>query len=259
VTTDLVGLAEALAVVAGSEEGAVQLSVNILVSGAKAFGGAPRDDREHHVIDQARRAGVLAGDGTPNIGPAAELVRICDLMRHLTPAPQPRPLEPDLVFTAPAGIPVEPVTRLDLLVADVVRMATTTLHLGGPFWNAAGFALLDPVVEPALDRGVEVDLWLHTSTDDHIDVPLSWATKLARRGTVRQHWYQSDGVSLMHAKFVVADAKRGYLGTANLTSLGMSAHVEIGTELTAKQCGQLLEFLQLLQAHDRFGPTPQGH
>ena len=255
-TSDLVALAEALAVVAGGKRQAVDLSVKVLVEGRSAFAG-PRDDRERHVIERARRAGVLNADGTPNVGAAAELVRVCDLFSRIAPPPAPRPAEVDLVFTAPPGVPVEPVVRLDLLVADVIRMATTTLHIGGPFWNQAGFALLDPVVQPALEREVELDLWLHTSTEEHLDVPRDWIRRLQRLGTVREHWYQSDGVSLMHAKFVVADEKRGYLGTANLTSLGMTAHVEIGTELTRRQSRQLLGFLELLDANDRFGPSPQ--
>jgi phosphatidylserine/phosphatidylglycerophosphate/cardiolipin synthase-like enzyme len=257
VTTDFVALAEALAVAGGSKAGAVDLAVRILVSGRAALSG-PRDDRERLVLDRAVRAGVLNPDGTPNIGPAAELVRVCDLLSKVAPAAAAPGPEPDLVFTAPPGVPVEPDVRLDLLVADVIRMATQSLHIGGPFWNLAGLALLDPVVLPAVERGVEVDLWFHTSEDDHVEVPLEWSTRLARSGTVRAHWYQSDGLSLMHAKFVVADQRRGYLGTANLTSLGMSAHVEIGTELTQRQSTQLVTFLELLDAQDRFLRSPQA-
>lgn len=256
-TADVVALAEALAVVAGDKHAAVQLAVRILSEGLAAF-GAPRDDRERHVVDRARRAGVLNGDGTANVGAAAELVRVCDLLSRLALAPVPAPAEPDLVFTAPPGVPVEPVVRLDLLVADVIRMSTTSVHVGGPFWNQAGLAILDPVAQPALERGVTIDLWLHTGDDAYQEIPLEWADRLSRLGTVRQHWYRSDGASLMHAKFVVADGVRGYLGTANLTSYGMTAHVEIGTELTARQSAQLLEFLVLLDRHERFQATPPG-
>lgn len=256
-TADLVALAEALAVVAGDKHRAVDLAIQILVQGRDAL-AAPRDDRERHVVERARRAGVVNVDGTPNVGAAAELVTICELLSRLAPTPLPKPDEPDLVFTAPPGVPVEPVVRLDLLVADVIRMATRTLHIGGPFWNQAAFALLNPVIQPALERNVELDLWLHTSEEEHLEIPRKWAAGLARTGRVREHWYQSDGVSLMHAKFVIADENRGYLGTANLTSLGMHAHVEIGTELTERQCRQLLDFLSLLDASDRFLPSPQS-
>lgn len=256
-TTDFVALAEALAVAAGSKSGAVDLAVKLLVHGREALPG-PRDDRERTVMDRAVQAGVINPDGTPNISATAELVRVCDVLSRVAPTAQRPAPEPDLVFTAPPGVPVEPALRLDLLVADVIRMATTSLHIGGPYWNAAGFALLDPVVLPALERGVEVDLWLHTSEGDHVSAPLDWAARLAQAGVVRTHWYQSDGLSLMHAKFIVADRARGYLGSANLTSLGMSAHVEMGTELTAKQSTQLIDFLELLDAHDRFQPTPRA-
>lgn len=235
----------------GSKEEAVRLAVRILSEGAGAL-GVPRDDRERIVAERARRIGVINPDGTSNIATAAELVRICDLLSRVSPAPALPVNEPDLVFTAPPGVPIEPVVRLDLLVADVIRMSTISLHIGGPFWNEGGLAILDPVVIPALERGVTLDLWLHTSGDDYISVPRDWIARLRDHGQVTEHWYQSVGVSLMHAKFVIADVHRGYLGTANLTSLGMSAHVEIGTELTARQCQQLVSFLVLLDANDRF-------
>lgn len=250
-TSDLVSLAEALAVMAGTKDDAVALAVRLLAEGGAVL-GTPRDDRERIVSERARGAGVINADGTANIANAAELVRVCDLLSRVSPAPPPPATEPELVFTAPQGVPIESVVRLDLLVADVIRMATTSLHIGGPFWNDAGFALLDPVVIPALERGVGVDLWLHTSDDDHIDVPRQWIERLRRHGQVQDHWYESSGASLMHAKFVVADVHRGYLGTANLTSLGMTAHVEIGTELTPRQCSQLIDFIVMLEAHGRF-------
>lgn len=172
------------------------------------------------------------------------------------PAPSPRGA--DLVFTAPAGVPIEATARLDLLVVDVIRMATALLHVGGRFWNGTGFALLEPVVVPALTRGVELDLWTNTSTDEFTQTPLEWASRVRSHGTVRENWYQSEGGSLMHAKFVVADTQRGYSGTANLTSLFMTAHVEIGAEPTARQCGRLLDFLMLLEAYGRFSPVPRA-
>ena len=47
--------------------------------------------------------------------------------------------------------------------------------------------------------------------------------------------------SLMHAKFVVADGVTGYFGTANLTPLGLSEHLEIGVALAPTQAASLLQ------------------
>jgi phosphatidylserine/phosphatidylglycerophosphate/cardiolipin synthase-like enzyme len=52
----------------------------------------------------------------------------------------------------------------------------------------------------------------------------------------------------MHAKFVVADGRRGYLGSANLTSFGLTQHVEVGVGLTAPQAQELLRLIDGLVA-----------
>src|SRR6266511_4919268 len=78
-------------------------------------------------------------------------VQTCALPIFPPTQPRPAPDEP-LVFTVPpeAAKLIQPRQRLDLLVADVIRDSTTTLHIGGPFWNEEGFGLLRPVLEPAL-------------------------------------------------------------------------------------------------------------
>ncbi len=51
----------------------------------------------------------------------------------------------------------------------------------------------------------------------------------------------------MHAKFVVSDGTRGYFGSANLTSLGLGEHFEVGVGLTTQQAQQLMELLDQLR------------
>jgi hypothetical protein len=58
---------------------------------------------------------------------------------------------------------------------------------------------------------------------------------------------------MLHAKFVIGNRTRGYLGTANLTSWGLQGgHVEAGVELTPGQCERFVVFLEQLRASGMF-------
>lgn len=50
----------------------------------------------------------------------------------------------------------------------------------------------------------------------------------------------------MHAKFCISDGTQGYFGSANLTSLGLSHHVEVGVRLSPTQCSDMLRLLDAL-------------
>ena len=62
----------------------------------------------------------------------------------------------------------------------------------------------------------------------------------------------------MHAKFVVSDGERGYFGSANLTSLRLGEHFEVGVGLTPDQARQLLELVNSLRESGLFTPLKQG-
>jgi phosphatidylserine/phosphatidylglycerophosphate/cardiolipin synthase-like enzyme len=56
----------------------------------------------------------------------------------------------------------------------------------------------------------------------------------------------------MHAKFIVGDRSRGYFGTANLTSLVLGEHLEMGVALAPAQAVSLLSLLESLEQADLF-------
>jgi phosphatidylserine/phosphatidylglycerophosphate/cardiolipin synthase-like enzyme len=58
----------------------------------------------------------------------------------------------------------------------------------------------------------------------------------------------------MHAKFIVGDRSHGYFGTANLTSLGLAEHLEMGVALAPTQALSLLTLLESLEQADLFTP-----
>jgi phosphatidylserine/phosphatidylglycerophosphate/cardiolipin synthase-like enzyme len=54
--------------------------------------------------------------------------------------------------------------------------------------------------------------------------------------------------TLLHAKLVVADSRRGYLGSANLTHKALDANLEVGLALTSGQSRTVAELFSFLES-----------
>jgi hypothetical protein len=208
---------------------------------------------------QAAHLGLVDDRGQPRQVRMAQFVMVMDLLEAIPIRPLAAPTPEQLVFTVPPAVRdlITPATRLDLLVNDVIARATSTLHMGGPFWNEDGWDLLEPVLIPALNRrGVSVTFYLHPHTDKDRSLIKRRLRKLERFGRVVQRWWAGGSPSLMHAKFVVADSGRGYFGSANLTSLGLGQHLEVGVALQPVQSESLLALLDALERAEFFKDVP---
>jgi phosphatidylserine/phosphatidylglycerophosphate/cardiolipin synthase-like enzyme len=201
---------------------------------------------------QARELGLVDAEGNPDIVRCAQLILVLDIVAAV---PLPRQREPHaepLVFTVPPEVNhlLAPGERLDNLVADVIRSATDNLQIGGPYWNAEGFSQLRPVLQPALEvRHITCDFYLHRSRKEYNISVQRFISELGDQDRVNVWWYAGDRGSLMHAKFCIADKQVGYFGSANLTSLGLRQHIEVGIKLSPEQCQGLTRlFLTLVQA-----------
>ncbi|MDP1795130.1 MAG: phospholipase D-like domain-containing protein [Acidimicrobiales bacterium] len=244
----VVRTAEMLAAVAGDKQRAVGLAKEVLLSGAAAL---PHNGGDLVAATKAElvNAGVLVGTDVDVVA-AANLLVVCDIAARLTPDPVPPPQDPRLVFAAPAGIEIADWERLGPFIIDVIRQATTTLHIGGAFWNDAGFDALNAVLVPALQtRKVITNLYVNKPDDKYRDSLNQWIARLAAAGPLTVRWFTGPKPTMLHAKFVIRDRGHGYLGTANLTSWGMDdGHVEAGVELTANQSERFVQFLEQLSA-----------
>ena len=217
-----------------------------------------RGDAAVVFTDRARADGLLAADNSVDRVRLAQLVLVLDIIAAV-PAAQPRPGQDEpLVFTVPRAVErfLTPRQRLDLLVTDVIARAGTTLHIGGPFWNESGWETLRPVVLPALSqRRVAATFYLHPHESGHLTFIERMLSEAQSHGNVRALWWGGGAPSLMHAKFVVSDGIGGYFGSANLTSLGLGTHLEMGVGLTTTQAESLLELLHSLEAAGHFSPN----
>lgn len=216
------------------------------------------------IADDARALGLVDQDGVCDPIVAAEMLVVMDVLaRAQVPISHPAESEPaELVFTVPAAAAglVAAHRRLDLVVRDALSTACDELLVGGPFWNQEGVDLLSPLLQAAISaRCVAVKVYAHKFSEPDEDSSLAQPLKIlveelrttvrsTGRGSVRLMWFRGDMRSLMHAKFVVADRRGGYLGTANLTSKGLGEHLEVGVSLVESQAIQLSTLLEALEA-----------
>jgi phosphatidylserine/phosphatidylglycerophosphate/cardiolipin synthase-like enzyme len=255
--TDLVPAAELLGDLAGDRAGAVALAARILTDGAAAL-PRPQTDVSAAARAELQLRGVVASNGSVHQGRSAELLIVTEILA-VASSPAERPTtEPRLVFSTPPGsIAIADRERLDGLVLDVIRRATTSLVLAGAFWNTAGFEILEDVLLPAIaDRGVDTAIYVNRASPAHLPTLRQHLAELESARPVRVRWFVGNGPTMLHAKAVVRDRCHGYLGTANLTSWGMREHIEAGIELTAGQSERLVRFLEELDTAGLFQGAP---
>ncbi len=235
---------------AGGFERAGEWVAEIQRTGVSAFDQVGLTTDTRIVVErEARQLDLVDSEGRPVSSRIAELALVLDIIAAVPPPRKPEPRSEPLVFTVPPEVShlLTPAERLDILVADVIRSATKAVHIGGPFWNADGLALLRPVLQPALEvRGVECDFYAVRHGAEWDGAIIQFVRELGQCGRATLWWYAGHEGSLMHAKFCIADAQVGYFGSANLTSLGLGQHVEIGVKLSSSQCAELLKLIAAL-------------
>ena len=227
----------------------VEFVDRIRAQGAEALGNSGHSDLRLIVERKLEQAGVLASDGSPNTVQAAWLVVVADILTAVRPVQaSPTQVRP-LAFTLPteAADLVRPSHRIDLLIGEAIRDAVRHLVISSPFWNVEGLESLRPAIEAAQTvRHVTCEFFTHSLTG-HSQVLVEFTESLPRQDLTRVWAFDGERGSLMHAKFVVSDVTRGYFGSANLTSLGLSEHFEVGVGLATHQAQQLMELLDQLR------------
>lgn len=163
-----------------------------------------------------------------------------------------------LVWTLPAGHPLR--ARLGEsylnITASLLEEACERVVLVSPYVEARGVGLLFDRLASALSRGVATVLIAHDLFD--IASPNSRAVeelrKEAERVSGRLHVFSAttalgrdrERYPLLHAKLLIVDRRKLLLGSANLTSYGLSSNFEAGTLLGQRDAQEANETVQLL-------------
>jgi phosphatidylserine/phosphatidylglycerophosphate/cardiolipin synthase-like enzyme len=151
-----------------------------------------------------------------------------------------------LVATVPPDIAVRPPMRRTAgVIVSQIERAQRSLLLAAPFVDASALHFLCPPLLTAAERGVQVRMltsndsapavrelgeqWPADSVGGPLVVATTPATTLSTLGS--------------HAKVVVADGKRAYVGSANLTAAGFGRHIELGVEIEGAEVQELSRLL----------------
>jgi phosphatidylserine/phosphatidylglycerophosphate/cardiolipin synthase-like enzyme len=200
-----------------------------------------RDERAPDVLQRAlEEAGAVSGD--PPVLRASPLAALLADLACVVPGE----IEPDgshLVWTLPSGHPLEARLGESYLNVSVslLEEARERLVLMSPYVEARGVGLLFDRLAGALSRGVATMLVTHDLSDiastnsraveelrreaERVGGRLEVFSATSTTGRDREHY------PLLHAKLIIVDRRKLLLGSANLTSYGLSSNFEAGTLL----------------------------
>lgn len=204
-----------------------------------------------------RLLGVLGADGRLDARRAESVATALDLAADSFSALGTTP------FWAPvATLPNElrpllrppPLRHTAGVLLDLVDRATQEIRLAAPFVDPDAVDFLADSLIGAGRRSVTVAVVTSVGQSVHfVELAQRWDAEPDVRGRLRVAEVQTHLSSLgSHAKVIVVDSLRGYVGSANLTAAGLGRHVEIGVELAGPQVAELT---RVLAALERAGST----
>ncbi len=171
----------------------------------------------------------LVGDSFETLGPAVSWVPVATLPREVARALR----LPALRQTA--GVLLE---LIDGAVQEVL--------LAAPYVDAAGLDVLQAALSVALTRRVDVTVVTSTGRGE-VFASLAGVVGCRDMGALRVTEVHTDVSSLgSHAKLVVVDRSRAYVGSANFTAAGFARNVEVGIQVEGAQVDEVARLLDAL-------------
>jgi phosphatidylserine/phosphatidylglycerophosphate/cardiolipin synthase-like enzyme len=146
----------------------------------------------------------------------------------------PRQIRPKLFTSPPELIPQSMAADVDdirNLITELVRGVKESLTIMSPYTTAA--ALRDILKPLSLKKMIPERIFRCIIFFYRADV-------------------SPEDDSILHAKILIADGVKGYLGSANFTSQGLEKHFELGIEMSPKQAKLSEELLEHLVSKQVF-------
>lgn len=133
------------------------------------------------------------------------------------------------------------------VLVELLDRARSEARLAAPFVDQPAVAFLSDAILGAGSRGAEIRIVTSVGHGGLFD-NLGHRWREEPRARLRVTEVHTDLSSLgSHAKVLVVDDERGYVGSANLTAAGFGRHVEIGVELAGPQIAELSAVLDALE------------
>lgn len=232
-----VRVAYTLAELLGGEPDALAWTTFADGDAASTLPSSLSDDNQALLLEELEDAGAIRHGQIDRFRTAeiARVLQLAPLMRAAEDARRPAPSS-RLVCTMPSeAVPADMryIQRsLSILVADTLRAPGERVLLAAPSWSRVGTAQLLGPLSFAIAHRVPITLAGARRVDtDHHTAMTGFARELREAGARVQvlEFNPTRENILFHAKIVVA--KRGYLGTGNLSIGGFENNVELGLPL----------------------------
>lgn len=141
---------------------------------------------------------------------------------------------------------------LTVAVLDLLRTAQDEVVILSPFFTPEVLDQLAPSLEAAAERGAAIRIITRSLTyGDEPTGNRQFLRRLLSDETVaaRTHLYEyvdSEYDATIHAKLIMVDGERAYLGTANMTHRGLIENLELGIITQEPLTGELRSFVREL-------------
>lgn len=138
--------------------------------------------------------------------------------------------------------------QISSALLDVCRTADDSLLVVSPFLESQGIEWLQPGIEGAIRRGVDVTIVSRELREGEPNMrALTDLVEIegGKHGTLRVYdYYEPDPHSekplyTLHSKVIVADEREAYIGSANFTNYGLSQNLEVGVILRGEEVTDL--------------------
>ena len=136
------------------------------------------------------------------------------------------------------------------LLINLVRSAMSNISIMSPFTNKEGLrSILSPL--KSCRNNLKISIYLVVNEQDEAMIYNQIKLMIPTNMKLSLKVYfcspsKVDDDSLPHAKLLTIDSVRGYLGSANFTSQGLTSRFELGVELNEQQSKTTEKLLKML-------------
>lgn len=163
-----------------------------------------------------------------------------------------------LVCSYPKGLGISKISDVSQLypaLCSLISETNSEILVVNPFFDQGGTDKIAPYIKAAIERGVKLKIITGRAVDgdnDSKDTPFSYFVSSLGKPThtslqIRRFYGREQDLSYStHAKFMVFDKKKAYLGSANLTQRSLSANLELGIVTTGPKVAKLVEIFDCI-------------
>lgn len=149
---------------------------------------------------------------------------------------------------------------LDGHLRGLLSSARSRLVILMPYLSRVGVESLRPAIAASAQRGVAIRLVCDPTQDSFVADGLAALVEGADgeliRLRVRVLRPRTEAVGFAHAKLVVVDGERGYLGSANFSRRGLEKNFELGVALARQEAADLERLVDLMESRGDLVPVP---